>query len=77
MSTVDLIRDLVSFLVIPLLISAGSMLIKINSRLERIEAKMESSSEVDKRHDEAIGELYDQTRDIDRRLSHVEARING
>lgn len=75
MSTVELLRDLVSFLVVPLLISAGSMLVKINSRLERIEAKLESASEADKRHEESIGQLYGQTRDIDRRLSHVEAII--
>jgi hypothetical protein len=77
MNTIDLIRDLVSFLVIPLLISAGSMLVKISQRLERIEAKLEGSSESDKRHEDDIGHLYDQTRDIDRRLSHVEARVKS
>lgn len=75
MTFADAFRDLLNYAILPMLGAALWLLVKLNSRSERMEARLDGAKETNERHEENIQELYGQTRDIDKRLTRVEARV--
>lgn len=75
MTFADAFRDLLNYAILPMLGAALWLLVKLNSRSERMEARLDGAKETTERHEENIQELYGQTRDIDKRLTRVEARV--
>ena len=74
MTFADAFRDLLNYAILPMLGAALWLLVKLNSRSERMEARLDGTKETTERHEDNIQELYGQTRDLDKRLTRVEAK---
>lgn len=75
MTFADAFRDLLNYAILPMLGAAIWLLVKLNAHSERIEARLDGEKETSERHEENIQELYGQIRDVDKRLTRVEARV--
>jgi len=74
MESSDIIRILLEALLIPLLLGGAALLSKLNATLAELRSTVQSlqSSIIEQKAN--VGELYAQTRDLDRRVTRLEPR---
>ena len=75
MEASEILRDVIALLIVPLLLWGFTTLSKLNTTIAELRATVQALQESLHKQDSSLAELYGQTRDIDKRLTRVEARV--